>query len=253
MTYLCNALEVPAFCVRSPALLVKLQREDLSLKQLSDDLKLDPGLCARLLHMANSPFFGVSRQISSLNEALIVLGLNRTRSLVQAELLRSALSGPAWKGFPLRAVWHHSLRMAAICQVLAEQRGLTGASGFTLGLFHNLGVLVLAQQQEHYTMLLADGQSGKRLAELEQRLFQTDHGAMGAELLIGWNFPNEVCVAIDGQYTGLAAPEPLAEVLLAAHQVEEGASITGGLIVDDATQQRIESLATGWIELAGAI
>lgn len=248
MTYLCNAVEVPAFCVRSPALLAKVQREDLSLRQLSDDLKLDPGLCVRLLHMANSPFFGVSRQISSLNEALIVLGLNRTRSLVQAELLRSALSGPAWKGFPVRAVWHCSLHMAATCQVLAENRGLSGASGFTLGLFHNLGVLVLAQQQEHYTMLLAGGLSGKGLAELEQHLFQTDHGAMGAELLASWNFPNEVCEAIDGQYSRPAEPEPLAELLLDAHQLQGGEPLA-----DDATLKRIEGLATGWIDLAGGL
>lgn len=253
MTYLCNAVEVPAFCVRSPALLTKLQREDLGLKQLSEDLKLDPGLCARLLHLANSPFFGVSRQISSLNEALIVLGLNRTRSLVQAELLRASLLACAWKGFPLRAVWHCSLRMAATCEVLAQTRGLSDASGFTLGLFHNLGVLVLAQQEDDYTMLLAGEVMGPTLARIEQNLFKTDHGALGAELLATWNFPTDVCEAIGMQYAAQPAFDPMAEVLGWAHQLEGSGQRSANLPVDEALQARILALAQGWIELAGEV
>lgn len=201
MSYLCKADEVPALSVTSPQLLSELQREDLSLKELSDLLKLDPGLCVRLLHVANSPFFGVSRQISSISEAVIVLGQRQTRALIQVELMRSTLSKFSLQSFPLQQFWYRSLYMAASCQMLAARIGASESAAFTVGIFHNLGVLFMAQYHTgNYLDLLADGAQGADLALRETSVMRVDHGLMGAELLQSWNFPENICDAIALQY-----------------------------------------------------
>lgn len=204
MSYLCETTELPALSITSPKLLTQLSRRDTSLKELAEHLKLDPGLCARLLHVANSPFFGVCRKISSLNEAMIVLGLNQTSALIQVEIIRSTLNKQHWGDFPFNAFWQRSLSIAASCQVLAERIGVIESTAFSLGLFHNFGILLLAQQDPSFykKLLSRDVQSGQ-LADAELNYFKVDHGTVSGEILQSLNFPGEICDSISGQY---AAP-----------------------------------------------
>lgn len=220
MRYLCETTELPALSITSPKLLTQLSRRDTSLKELADYLKLDPGLCARLLHVANSPFFGVCRKISSLNEAMIVLGLNQTSALIQVEIIRSTLSKQNWGDFPFNAFWHRSLSIAASCQVLAERIGVIESTAFSLGLFHNFGILLLAQQDlSFYKRMLSNTTRAGQLAEAELTYFKVDHGTVGGEILQSLNFPDDICESISKQYTppSTKSQQLLIDVLQLAH------------------------------------
>lgn len=220
MRYLCKTTELPALSITSPKLLSQLSRRDMSLKELADNLKLDPGLCARLLHVANSPFFGVCRKISSLNEAIIVLGLNQTSALIQVEIIRSTLSKQQWGDFPFNAFWHRSLSIAACCQVLGKRIGIIESTAFSLGLFHNFGILLLAQQDSSlYQSLLTKNTRADQLANAELAYFQVDHGSVGGEILKSLNFPDDICESISSQYisTRQDSLQVLIDVLKLAH------------------------------------
>lgn len=220
MSNLCGVLHLPALSVKSPRLLAELQREDLSVKELSELLKLDPGLGARLLHVANSPFFGVSGKVSSVSEAVIVLGLNQTKGVIQIEVIRSVLADYPWNLISLDIFWHRSLAIAAACQVLADRISYPRSTAFTVGLFHNLGVLGMLQQYEkEYSLVFASARSGLHLAQRELDQFRISHAQMGAEILRSWNFPVCVCQAIDEQYRNTILPtdDPASTVLGLAH------------------------------------
>lgn len=271
MSYLCDAVEVPALSVTSPQLLSELQREDLSLKDLADRMKLDPGLCARLLHVANSPFFGVCRQISSLSEAVIVLGLSQTRALIQVEIMRSTLGKISWESFPLQEFWHRSLHMAACCQTLASRVGAPESTAFTLGIFHNLGVLFMAQYNSaNYSELMTEGIQGMTLAKREMLTIKVDHGLMGAEMLKSWNFPDNICDAIALQYHPSLddGSNVLASLLCMAHFLSAQTSWSEfqqesphkliqqfGLCEQSfaTLHERINETSSKWLELAGAL
>lgn len=271
MSHLCGVLVVPALSVSSPRLLAQLQSEDLTIKELADLLKLDPGLGARLLHVANSPFFGVSRQISSVGEAVIVLGLNQTRSLVQVEMVRSVVAEYPWKLLSLRDYWQRSLSMAAACQLLAGEIAYSQSTAFSTGLFHNLGELVMLQQYtQQYGDLMQVGARGQALADQENALFHTDHGQMGAEVLRSWNLPAEICNALSKQYSAIPPShrDLLHLVLSTAHvlvQAPDSDVILNTLVpermsffgLSKATlpglMQTLNKKIKQWTDLAGAI
>ena len=127
MSHLCGVLSLPTFSKHAPRLLAKIQSEDISLKELSDCLRLDPGIGARLLHMANSPFFGVNGQVSSIEEALLVLGIRRARDLIHVQILQSMVSSQHLNKVDLSKYWKRALRVAVICQAAAKQVGYTDA------------------------------------------------------------------------------------------------------------------------------
>lgn len=224
MTYLCKSIEVPALTMKSPALLQRVQRDDLSIKDLADCLKLDPGLSIRLLRLSNSPFFGVSRQVCSVSEAVIVIGLNRTRALVLAELARSAVVSIPWKTFPWITFWQVGIRCASMCQLLANRVGFSESMAFTAGLFHNFGLLSLAQGHiPLYQHWLGQGLSGAELSREEEAAFNTNHALAGCDLLQSWNFSSQLCEAIAIQYdeadTGHA--DILAQMLQLVHMLSD--------------------------------
>ncbi len=271
MKYLCSTAVLPAFSIKSPQLLADLQSHDIGLKELADRLKLDPGLGARLLHIANSPFFGVCRQISSLNEAVIVLGLNQTRALVQVEIIRSNLSALPWDKGQMQRFWQRSLYMAACCQALANRVGASESTAFTVGIFHNLGILMMAQTHAlPYEQLLADCTLGAALAEQEMELFQVDHGVMGAELLQSLNFPDNICDAIAMQYRRslddgsnvLSSLLGTAQLLSDYEQWSEFSQACPNRLMTQfnlceqshtRVKQYIDGVSSAWFKLAGAI
>ena len=269
MKHLCNTAKVPALSSSSPKLLAHLQSEELSLKELVECLKLDACLGARLLHLANSPFYGISRKVVSVGEAVIVLGLKQTRALVQVEVMRSTLSAFTWNIVPLQTFWHQSLAMAAHTQVLARRLGLPESHAFTAGLVHNLGMLVLAQHNPtEYSELMVKQLGGQQLAMVERTLFKMDHGLVGAELLRTWNLPDQLCLAIEQQYleTSGAVDDVLLMVLKTAHCFLSSASWTELQVntpkqlldccdVSEQSYAALDAEATtttqGWLSLAG--
>jgi len=272
MRYLCESTELPVLSITSTKLLTQLSRRDTSLKELAEHLKLDPGLCARLLHVANSPFFGVCRKISALNEAMIVLGLNQTSALIQVEIIRSTLKRQSWGDFPFHVFWHRSLSIAASCQTLAERIGAIESTAFSLGLFHNFGILLLAQQDPtFYKKLLSTEVCPSQLAEEELHFFKVDHGVVGGEMLQSLNFPDEICESISNQYATLGPCNqyPLTDVLKLAHithdvrdwtdfsskcpdRLKEQFKISEEAHFEQVNQS-IEQIRTKWFERVGEI
>lgn len=272
MSYSCESTELPALSITSPKLLTQLSRRDTSLKELAEHLKLDPGLCARLLHVANSPFFGVCRKISSLNEAMIVLGLNQTSALIQVEIIRSTLSKQHWGDFPFDAFWQRSLSIAATCQVLSERIGFIESTAFSLGLFHNFGILLLAQQDpSFYQKRLSKDVQSAQLADAELNYFKVDHGAVSGDLLQSLNFPDDICESISCQY---APPSQESQSVLndllkmshVTHDFQEWAEFCEqcperymqqfNLIEEEQLQQILQSITQiklKWLELVGDI
>lgn len=223
MSHLCGVLSLPALSVGAPKLLATLQSEDLSLKELAEHLRLDPGISARLLHIANSPFFGVSGQVSSIEEAVMMLGMRRARTFIHVEVFRGLVNTPPWNQADLSSLWRYAVRIASTCQDLAARAGFTDLDAFTAGLFHNMGCLVLLQQSPvEYARLLTITGQGKSLVDAEQPLFHTNHAEMGASVLQQWHFPQEVCEAVAEQYsTSHAAHSILQLILQLAHQVHQ--------------------------------
>lgn len=172
------------------AILPRLGDESLSAHELGNMIAQDPILAARVLHLANSPFYGLSRQVSSLDDAVLVLGVSHLRGMV----LTTGLIGLFADGHAVA----HSLATAAAAASLARSFKLDPGTALTAGLLHNLGALLLGHfATEDWTTLTAEATHGdaQRLA-LEKARFGFDHCELGADIAGDWHFPENIRTSI---------------------------------------------------------
>lgn len=186
---------LPAVVVQLMAL---LQQQDVNLDPIAETLSLDQALVAKVLQLANSPFYGMSGRITSIRDGINILGLRPLGTLVLAAVLTVQFDRLHGKALHLDEFWSHSIACAVAARALAEENGLDGASAFTAGLLHDVGLLVL---DSLYPLEMAQAlqwaaEHDAPHLQAERALLGVSHAEVGAWLADHWHFPPEVVEAI---------------------------------------------------------
>lgn len=178
-----------------------LDDENATAAELAKVIGRDQALVARLLRVANSPFYGLRGQVGSIPSAIAVLGLRAVHGLATASAFCGTFSAvPASRdsGFNVQAYDRHSIACALSSRALAR-RMLAGEGGaFVAGLLHDIGRLMFACAFPEHTAAV----NSYRLAhdctthEAELAVAGMDHGQIGAILGERWHFPPAICDAI---------------------------------------------------------
>lgn len=200
---------------------------DNSVEDLGRVLAMDPALSGQLLKYANSAMAGGS-QSSTVNEAVVRLGMGTVRQLALGfSLLSAARSGPC-EGFDYNRFWSCSLARAVSAQALAPLARRTSADeAFTCGLLGRVGALCLASvHSREYSAILEvwDGESRDNLLTLEQERLLTDQDQVTAALLNSWGLPeryNEAVLSQQSITTDGEVASGLSVVLAVAHDVAD--------------------------------
>lgn len=160
-------------------------------------IRQDPALTMKVIRMANSPFFGFSRQIGSIQEAVMVIGFNSLRGLVIAAALVNQFP-LAEKAFQGKSFWNHSIGTGGCAKALARRSGADAEIAFTTGLLHDIGRLMLGVYfYDEFLLVLEYRQNkGVSMIEAERAVLGLDHAALGAEVAKRWNFPQDIQAAI---------------------------------------------------------
>lgn len=196
-------------------LLNELGREEPDLRKITQMINTDPVLTTRLLRLANSAQFQLSNTISSVSEALAMLGLQQVHSLATAAAVAGAFKGV--QGMDMNAFWRYSLNVARLSRSLAGLTRLNQATAFTAGLIHATGELVLrlALPVAMTAMDKTTPPLGLKRAAAERQLLGYSYAQVGAGFAREWRFPLPIVDALEHQ----GAPfdndvcEPLAGVL----------------------------------------
>jgi putative nucleotidyltransferase with HDIG domain len=188
---------LPPFPAIARRILAFAGTEDAGFRELGALVKLDPSFSAEILRFANSALFSLQRQVTSLTQAVAILGMDRVKSMAAFVALHNMV-GSSVRAPALRKVWVHSVVTAIIAQEAARLAGLDGEVAYTTGLLHNLGILGLmsAYPDEYSRMLEVSNDFGFDLLQTERDLFEIDHCAAGAYLALGWHFPDQLAAAI---------------------------------------------------------
>jgi HD-like signal output (HDOD) protein len=188
---------VPPLPTIAQKVLALLSREDVSSRQVSELTKMDPSFSAELLRFANSALFCARREVTSLSQAIILMGMERVKTIAMMlsvnKMIRSSLKVPA-----LRKVWTHSVVSGILAEEAARMTGLPQDEAYTAGLLHNLGSLGLmsAYPDEYNRMLAVSDEYGFDLLKTEWDLFDIDHCAAGAYLAQDWDFPDALAATM---------------------------------------------------------
>ncbi|MBL1264722.1 HDOD domain-containing protein [Methylomicrobium sp. RS1] len=198
MPHLTNKFACLADLPSMPALLTEALHylnDKHNLAKLVDKIGQDPSMTVRILRIANSPFYGMSREIGSLREAIVLLGLNRIRDMLVSICFSKLL--PAWhKDFDYRQFYHHSMAVAECSRQLAICSGLNPDLAFTSGLLHDIGRLVIvALFPDEFTRIQQE--NSLSLLETERRILGFDNLEIGGKAAHHWNFPLSIQEAIE--------------------------------------------------------
>lgn len=190
---------------------------NLDAHELARKIGIDQGLSARMLRVANSSFYGMPRQVASIQDAVMVLGFGSVRSLALAAgiaaVFPQAAAAFAWPGY-----WKRSMLAGVYARALAGCLKVDRETAFSAGLFHDIGLAVLAccAPQELSQAEAAAGEGD--LLAAERAVLGFDHAELGGEVVRRWNFPVSIEQAIRHR---CAAPGPecsaLDRVAHAAH------------------------------------
>lgn len=186
--------QLPSLPVIVQEVIASFNNADLDTTSLVYKISQDQGLSAKVLRVANSPFYGLSRQVGSIQEAITVLGFNCVRSLVLSAGMIHTLSSTTGSSFDRQVYWQRSFRVATIAKALVKEFRQEQQLAFIAGMFYDIGQLVLdlCIPQQFAGLLRQQATSGLDLIELERAELGFDHAEIGAEVIRLWNFPAEI-------------------------------------------------------------
>jgi HD-like signal output (HDOD) protein len=208
------------------------ERLDLSFKDLESIIKVDPGLTAKILKIANSALYARQREINSLQTAITLLGFKNIRNLVL--LVSATRMFPRLQKSRFHAqFWKHSILSAFMAREVAGRCGRKDAleEAFLSGLLHDVGQAVLFNAEpEQYERVLEAEKLGAMLVEtIEEQLLGVNHRVIGGDVLARWNFPElYVDVALEHESFNIASSHKSLVILvsvgcLVAEKIVDGA------------------------------
>jgi HD-like signal output (HDOD) protein len=173
--------------------------------KLAELLGGDTALAARVLKIANSAMFSRQREITTISQAIMIIGFKTLKGIIVAATLRQLNRS---FGEVEKMIWENSACTAIACRILASKlRKPYVEQVFLLGLLHDLGKLVLMRQvPEEYKKIVASAAEGNEFSPTEQEQFGYGHALIGALVAKKWNFSMETCQVILHHHDELSFP-----------------------------------------------
>ena len=179
----------------------------------------DAAMTAKVLQLANSAFFGRTRQVSDVNEAISYLGLNTLKALaLSADAMEAFVPTRDIAGFSIERLQAHTALTARIARRLV-QAGCDGDSAIAAALIHDVGILVLASRAPDYLAFVLERaeREDRALFEVEQEERGFTHADVGAHLLGLWGLPPAIVEAVAYHHRPAAAHGPTMDAITAVH------------------------------------
>jgi len=200
--------------------------EFIDAKKVASVVEGDPGICAKLLGLANSAYFGLAEPVNDIAEAISrVLGVDTVRSLVLAMAIQQSFDSRDCAAFDVQRFWMTSLMTAECCKKIASADASADDTdrdlAYSAGLCHNLGLMALVhiEPTRSCKVLKAHCEQGQPhgLSILFNEEFDTDHKIMTAELGRIWSLPSPMLAAYQYRaFPNTACDERLGLVVAAA-------------------------------------
>ena len=172
-------------------------------KEIADVINEDPILTARILSLANSSFYGMSKKVSGVENACVILGNNIIKNIL--------ISAGAMECFPVteerKKIWLHSLEVATISKLLAIKLNKSPDEAYMAGLLHDIGKFLLMDVFPDYELVIDSGCSMKyeKSIEDETKKLGLNHAQAGSKIIEMWNLPEEIQALVENHHNPLEA------------------------------------------------
>jgi putative nucleotidyltransferase with HDIG domain len=192
-----------------------------SANELAEIVSRDMSVSAKVLNLANSAFYGFARRITTIPQAVVVLGFDTVRSLALSVSVFETLSQADQEvSFDREAFWVHSIGCGTAARVVAKELGFRDTGTFFVaGLLHDLGKVILDTYfNELYQEVVEDMVEEERSAlDAETDILDIDHAEVGGWLAARWKFPEVLVNPIATHHNPMAAEEEFFKESLIVH------------------------------------
>ncbi|MEM1227059.1 MAG: HDOD domain-containing protein [Planctomycetota bacterium] len=191
---------LPALPHSAISLLQLSQSDDAGPADFAKPIEADPGLMGQVLRFVNSSYFGFSREIMSIPQAITLVGSRAICNFALWNAVFSVIPNPKFGPFDLKSLWQDSLRRAIFARKLGRLLKLETAEDLFAGaLLQDMAIpLLLKELPEQYeTLVKQRAADGQRLSGLEKDMFGWDHAEAAALLATRWNLPDEFVSLIE--------------------------------------------------------
>jgi len=180
---------------------------NVNASQIATILAEDPAMSVKVLKLTNSAFYGLSREIDSVKQAVIVVGVEAIKNLVLSASVLDMFKGNDTDQEYQDRFWRHSLATAFCCRLLARKvkaRGIADPdAAFSAGLLHDVGKMIVCcflpeEQAQFQQARAADRECADH--EVEQQLFGYTHADIGGFLAAHWKIPQKLANAITNHH-----------------------------------------------------
>jgi HD-like signal output (HDOD) protein len=180
-----------------PTVLTELSRRMEDPKTSSEDLaqviQQDQAISSKVLKLVNSPFYGYSGRIHTINQGIVILGFNAVKNLVLSTSVMEAFKGAeSGENFHLDLLWVHSASVAGVSKLLAERSGVADPEeAFVAGLLHDIGkILVWISGPKMLSACIQLSQTKRiPLSEVQVQVLGFRDAELAAVLAERWKFP----------------------------------------------------------------
>jgi HD-like signal output (HDOD) protein len=207
-----------------------IERPDSTLDDFARVLETDPEICARLLSLANSAFYGFPASIETVDKAVQIIGVRQIRELVLATTILRTFDNIPLGMVDMRMFWEHSVAVGVLAKSISQYCHLSQPERYYVaGLLHDLGRLLfyLKMPGLMHDLLLEREAQEENLYLLEERHLGYSHSEAGGALLKKWRVPESIYAPVAchhhvskcSDYSPVAAAVHVADAWINKYQV----------------------------------
>ena len=192
----CDLPSLPTVAARINA---EMNNESLTAKNLGKILSEDSSLVAKILRLSNSAFYGMPKQVASIEKAVMILGFNAVKNLALGVSVYSFFEVEEECSINVKGLWNHSLATAGASRsLMAKSNKKLADEAFLFGIIHDIGkvIMINASYSDMERVLTIAAEREICQTEAEQEVFGFTHQKVGAALLREWRFPDPMIFCV---------------------------------------------------------
>lgn len=196
-----ETIDIPSLPPIAMKVLQLISSDTSSIKELEEILSKDQSFSARLLRIANSPYYGKNRSVDSISSAIILIGFNTMKSLVVAASLKDMHRN---FGIFEQKLWEHSLAVSLAASALAaETKMMKPDEALVAGLVHDMGKIVLnTSLADSYALVIERAYAeGLPFIDIENDVLGFNHCNVGGLIARKWKLPKNLETVIEFHHT----------------------------------------------------
>lgn len=176
-----------------------LEQKNVNNAELSKLISRDMGLVSKILAIANSPMYGLRRRVTSVDFALLILGISELKSIISVLSISEAFKNKSDKYLDQKDLWLHSFLVGTAAKRLAEDlKYYNSGEAFIGGFLHDMGISIIHRYFHTNFIQIHEliTQKGYSMRSAEFETIGMDHQQIGSFLLERWNFPIDLSDAV---------------------------------------------------------